>query len=194
MSTTTLADRMLAAAERPGATRALGFVSFIESSVFPIPPDIMLIPMVLAKPARWLWLATVTTAASVLGGVLGYVIGMWAFEAVAQPVLSLYGYGERFESFRDLFNEWGWLLVFGAGLTPFPYKVITIAAGAAALNPIIFILASIVGRGARFYAVAGILRIAGPPAQAILKKHFATLTIIGCGVLLAAVVVYKLVR
>lgn len=182
---------MLAAAERPGATRALAGVSFLESSVFPIPPDVMLIPMVLSRPAAWFRLALVCTLASVAGGVAGYIIGVFAYEAVAGPILSLYGYADRVESFRGAFETWGWWIVFGAGLTPFPYKVITIASGLFALNPVVFIVASIVSRGLRFFAVAAILRVAGPPARAILQRHFALLTVLAFIALIGGFLVLK---
>ena len=120
------------------AGRMLGAVSFIESSVFPIPPDVILIPMVLSERTKaWIY-AGIATVASVLGGLLGYVIGAFLFDAVGQPLLQFYGYSDKFADFAARYNEWGAWIVFIAGVTPFPYKVITIASGATALNVWVF--------------------------------------------------------
>ena len=116
------------------AAKALGFISFIESSVFPIPPDALLVPMVLSERAKAWWYAFICTVTSVLGALLGYAIGALLFETVAQPILNIYGYGEKFESFAGKYNEWGAWAVLIAGLTPFPFKVITIASGATKLR------------------------------------------------------------
>jgi len=153
------------------AGRMLGFVSFIESSVFPIPPDVILIPMVLSERAKaWIY-AGIATIASVLGGLLGYVIGAFLFEAIGQPLLQFYGYGEKFADFAARYNEWGAWIVFIAGVTPFPYKVITIASGATALNVWVFILASILARGLRFFVLCALLYWFGPPIRAFVEKY-----------------------
>lgn len=166
-----LYDRTLALAGSRHAVPALFGISFVESSVFPIPPDLLLAPMVLSRRAQWLWFATVCTVGSVLGGVAGYLIGAFLFDQVAEPILAFYGYSEKFEAFRQLFNDWGWWIVFGAGVTPFPYKVITIAAGATGLSLPVFIVASIVGRGIRFFLVAALLYWLGPPVRAFIEKR-----------------------
>ena len=153
------------------AGRMLGFVSFIESSVFPIPPDVILIPMVLSERAKaWIY-AGIATVASVLGGLLGYLIGAFLFEAIGQPLLQFYGYGEKFADFAARYNEWGAWIVFIAGVTPFPYKVITIASGATALNVWVFILASILARGLRFFVLCALLYWFGPPIRAFVEKY-----------------------
>ncbi|MEO1115827.1 MAG: YqaA family protein [Pseudomonadota bacterium] len=166
-----LYDWTLSLAAGPRAPAALGSVSFVESSVFPIPPDILLIPMVIARKEKAWWYAALCTIASVLGGIAGYLIGMFLFEQVAQPILSFYGKMDKFDEFSAVFNHWGWWFVFIAGLTPFPYKVITIASGVAGLSLPIFIVASIVSRGLRFFVVAGLLYFFGPPIKDFIEKR-----------------------
>ncbi|WP_305987886.1 YqaA family protein [Roseibium sp. MMSF_3544] len=166
-----LYDWTLSLAAGPRAPAALGSVSFVESSVFPIPPDILLIPMVIARRERAWWYAFLCTVTSVAGGILGYLIGMFLFEQVAQPVLSFYGKMDKFDEFSAVFNHWGWWFVFFAGLTPFPYKVITIASGVAGLSLPVFIVASIVSRGLRFFIVAGLLYFFGPPIKDFIEKR-----------------------
>lgn len=166
-----LYDWTLSLAAGPRAPAALGSVSFVESSVFPIPPDILLIPMVIARRDKAWWYALLCTVASVAGGVLGYLIGMFLFEQVAVPILSFYGKMEKFDEFRDVFNHWGWWFVFIAGLTPFPYKVITIASGVAGLSLPVFVVASIVSRGLRFFVVAGLLYLFGPVIKDFIEKR-----------------------
>ena len=152
-----LYDWTMSLAGHRHAGRMLGFVSFIESSVFPIPPDVILIPMVLSERAKaWIY-AAIATVTSVLGGILGYLIGMFLFEAIGQPLLQFYGYGKEFSDFAARYNEWGAWIVFIAGVTPFPYKVITIASGATALNIWVFILASVLARGLRFFVLCALL-------------------------------------
>ena len=141
-----LYDNTLALAAGRHAPAALAGVSFAESSVFPIPPDALLIPMVIARRSKWLWFALICTIASVLGGAFGYLIGAAAFETIAQPILAFYGYAHKFEDFAARYNDYGAWIVFIAGLTPFPYKVITIASGATGLDFAVFMLASEIGR------------------------------------------------
>jgi membrane protein YqaA with SNARE-associated domain len=150
---------------------ALGAVSFIESSVFPSPPDLLLMPMVLSERRRAWFYAAICTAASVVGGVAGWLIGYFLFEAIAQPILNVYGYAEKFEEFAHMYNEWGVWIVLFAGVTPFPYKVITIASGATGLALPIFIASSIVARGLRFFIVAGLLYWLGPPIRQFVEKR-----------------------
>ncbi|MBD8877405.1 YqaA family protein [Roseibium polysiphoniae] len=166
-----LYDWTLSLASGPRAPAALGTVSFVESSVFPIPPDILLIPMVIARKEKAWFLALLCTVTSVLGGLAGYMIGSFLFQQVAEPILGFYGYLDKFESFSEIFNAWGWWFVFIAGLTPFPYKVITIASGAAGLSLPIFLVASIVSRGIRFFVVAALLYFFGPPIRDFIEKR-----------------------
>lgn len=157
------------------AERMLAVVAFAESSVFPIPPDVMLIPMVLSERARWIRYAVVCTLASIAGALLGYAIGMFLYEQAAVPILEFYGYLDKFERFREIFNAWGWWFVMIAGLTPFPYKVITIASGAAGLSLPIFVVASIVSRGLRFFIVSALLYFFGPPIRDFIERRLGLL-------------------
>ncbi|SDR28917.1 YqaA family protein [Pseudovibrio sp. Tun.PSC04-5.I4] len=166
-----LYDWTLSLSAGPRAPYALGFVAFVESSVFPLPPDLLLIPMCVSKRQKaWLY-ALICMVASVLGGLLGYMIGAVLFEEVAKPILSFYGYMEKFDRFAKIFEDWGWWFVFIAGLTPFPYKVITIASGVFALNIPVFIMASIVSRGIRFFVVAGLVYLFGPTIRDFIEKR-----------------------
>jgi len=154
----------------------LALVSFVESSVFPIPPDVMLVPMILARRRRaWLY-AGVATAASVLGGLAGYAIGLGLYEAVARPLLDLYGYAAAFAEFQALYAEHGGWVVFTAGITPFPYKVITIASGAVGLALPTFIVASVLARGLRFFLEAALLWQFGPPIRDFIEQRLALVT------------------
>lgn len=173
-----LYDWMMRSAASEKAPGALFGVSFVESSVFPIPPDVMLIPMAIAKRESAWWFATIATVGSVLGGLLGYLIGYFLFDIVGQPILNLYGYVEKFHQFAAQYNEYGAWIVFMAGLTPFPYKVITIASGATSMNLLVFIIASIVGRAGRFFAVAGLLYFFGQPIRAFIERYFGILTVL----------------
>lgn len=150
----------------------LAAVSFIESSVFPIPPDVMLIPMVLAAPTRWFRIALVCTIASVAGGFFGYFIGYAMYETVGQPVLAFYNMVDKFQEFQARFNEYGAAIVAIAGFTPFPYKVITIASGATQMDLMTFSGASVVSRGARFFFIAALLWQFGPSMRVFVEKNF----------------------
>ncbi|WP_417692090.1 YqaA family protein [Roseibium sp.] len=161
----------LSLAAGPRAPYALGAVSFIESSVFPLPPDLLLVPMVIARRDKAWFYAALCTVMSVLGGVLGYGIGMFLFQQVAEPILAFYGKLHYFEEFSGIFTEYGWWFVFFAGITPFPYKVITIASGAAGLSLPIFIVASVVSRGLRFFIEAALLYFFGPPIRDFIEKR-----------------------
>lgn len=157
-------------AKHPRAPWWLGGVSAAESSFFPIPPDVMLIPMVLEQPRAWLRLATVTTLSSVAGGVFGWLIGHFLI-AEALPLIERLGYGPAYETTRDFVARYGFWALIIKGLTPLPYKIFTITAGAADMALLPFILASFVGRGMRFYLVAGVMRAAGPAVEPALKKY-----------------------
>lgn len=171
-----LYDWTMSLARTRHAERSLAGVSFAESSFFPIPPDVLLIPMVLAERTKWLRYALVCTAASVLGGLLGYFIGAVLFEAVGRPILEFYGYMAKFEEFQEAFNRWGLLIVFVfGGLTPLPYKVITIASGLTGLSLPVFFISSVLARGTRFFLVAGLLYWFGEPIRTFIEKHLGLL-------------------
>jgi membrane protein YqaA with SNARE-associated domain len=170
----------------PHAPWYLGGLSFAESSFFPIPPDVMLAPMSLAHPHKAWHYAALTTGASVLGGMLGYLIGLLAFEAV-QPWLEAAGYMPRLQKVQDWFAVWGFWAIFLAGFSPIPYKVFTIGAGAIAMAFLPFVLASAIGRGARFFLVASLMRWGGERMERALHDYIDRL---GWITLIAAVVVY----
>jgi len=173
-----LYDHVMALAAHRLAVWWLMAVSFIESSVFPIPPDVMLVPMVLAKRARAWFYAAMTTLSSVLGGAAGYAIGFFFFELVGQPILEFYGKTDKFAEFAAGYNEWGAAIVLFAGVTPFPYKVITIASGVTGLNFLVFMLASLVARGLRFYLVAALLYWFGPPIRDFIERRLGMVTLV----------------
>ncbi|MBE7635653.1 DedA family protein [Sneathiella sp. P13V-1] len=171
-----LYDYTMSFAARPNASYFLAGVSFIESSVFPIPPDVMLIPMVLADRAKAWRHALVCSIFSVLGGLLGYVIGYYFFTLIGDSIISFYGYQDKFANFQASYEEWGaWIVAF-FGLTPFPYKVITIASGVVQLNLAAFISASVLSRSARFFLVAGLLYWFGEPIREFIEKYLGILT------------------
>ena len=146
-------------------------ISFAEASFFPIPPDVLLIPMALARPQRAWLLALVCTAASVAGGALGYFIGYALFEILATPLLHAYHYEAAFARFKDSYAEYGLWVILLKGITPIPYKIVTIASGAAGFNFAIFMAASLVTRGARFFLVAGLLRYFGEPIRNFIERR-----------------------
>ena len=154
---------------------AMGFISFIESSIFPVPPDALMMPMVLARRDKAWRIATICTLASVVGGLFGYMIGYFLWDAIGQQVMDFYGYASKMEDFAALYNEWGFWIVAGAGFTPFPYKVITIASGLTQMDLAVFMLASVVSRGARFFLVAGLLWYFGPPIRVFIEKNLGLL-------------------
>ncbi|MFN4129451.1 MAG: YqaA family protein [Paracoccaceae bacterium] len=166
-----LYDWTIRLAEHPRALWALALVAFIESSVFPIPPDILMIPMILAAPRRAFVIAGVATLASVLGGMLGYWIGAALYDTVGLPILEFYGKTKNFEAFRQTYNEWGAWSVLIAGVTPFPYKVITILSGTTGLDLVVFTFASIVARGLRFFVVAALLWKFGAPIRDFIERR-----------------------
>lgn len=166
-----LYDWTVRLAAHPRALWALAVVSFIESSVFPIPPDVLMIPMIIAAPHRAFLIAGVATLASVLGGVAGYAIGWGLYDTVGRPVLEFYGKDAYFAEFATRYNEWGAWVVLFAGVTPFPYKVITILSGATALSLPVFILASVIARGLRFFIVAALLWRFGAPIRDFIERR-----------------------
>ncbi|MBT8085083.1 MAG: DedA family protein [Woeseia sp.] len=165
-----LYDKVMLWSAHPRAERILAALSFAESSFFPIPPDVMLAPMCLARLDRAWRLAAITTIASLLGGIFGYGIGYFLFDMV-EPWLRTSHYWSAYETGRAWFDEWGVWAVFLAGFSPIPYKIFTIAAGVATLNLPGFILASFVGRGARFFMVAGFIKLGGPRMAELLPKY-----------------------
>jgi len=171
-----LYDRLVVLSNHPSALWVLAAVSFAESSFFPIPPDVMLIPMILANRSKaWLF-AGVCTIASVLGGFFGYVIGYFLFETAGKWVIDLYGLQAGFNNFQHQFNEWGLWVILIKGLTPIPYKLVTIASGAAHFDLFTFGIASLITRGGRFFLVAGLLYVVGDPIRHFVEKHLTLVT------------------
>ncbi len=181
---------MRMAAHRRAMT-ALFAVSFVESSIFPIPPDIMVVPMVLAERAKAFRIALVCTLGSVLGAIAGYAIGAFLFEAVGRPLVEFYGYAEAFAEFTARYNEWGAWIVAGAALTPFPFKVITIASGATGLDLPVFVISSTLARGLRFYLEAALLWRFGPPIRGFIEGNLKLVTIVFFCLLIGGFVVIK---
>lgn len=160
----------------PQAPRALSVVSFLESSIFPIPPDALLVPMCLADRRRAWHYALSCTIASVLGGLLGYAIGRFLMETLGAWIINVYGYGNQVDAFEQTYQQWGLWIILIKGLTPIPYKLVTIASGAAHFDVIVFILASLVTRGARFFLLAGLLWRFGEPIRAFIEKRLTLIT------------------
>lgn len=188
-----LYDWTMQMAEHPKANRALAMVSFAESSFFPVPPDAMLVPMVLARPRAAWNIAAVCTVASVLGGFFGYAIGLLLFDTVGRAVIEFYGYQQAFAEFQAKFNEWGLWIILIKGLTPIPYKIVTIASGAVHFDLLVFGLASLVTRGARFYLVAALLRAFGPPIRDFIERYLTLVTTVFVLVVVAGFVALKYV-
>ncbi len=176
--TRSIYDYTLNLAAKQNALTWLFIISFIESSFFPIPPDIMIIPMVLATPKEAYKIAGVATIASVLGGYFGYFIGVYGFELIARPLLEFYGYMAQFAKFENYYHEYGAWIVFGAGITPFPYKIITIASGVVQLDLVVFTIASVIARGMRFYLIAWLLKRFGDPMKVFIEKNLNLLSVI----------------
>ena len=168
------------------AVRWLAAFAFIESSVFPIPPDVLLIPMVLAAPSRWLYLAAVCTLSSVAGGYLGYAIGYFAMDAVGYPILDAFHLVQKFEDFKPLVDEYGVWVIIIKGATPIPYKLITIAAGAFHFDLLKFSVASVIARGMRFFLVAALLWKFGRPIQKFVEKRLKLVMLAAVAVVVGA--------
>src|SRR5882672_4126054 len=182
-------DWCIDAAHKPYALWILGAVAFAESSFFPVPPDVMLIPMSLARPQRaWLY-ASVCTAASVLGGLLGYAIGALLYDSVGHWLIQFYHLGDRVETFRASYAEWGALIIIGKGLTPIPYKLVTITSGFAGFNVWLFVLCSIIARGGRFFVVAILFNRYGDTIRAEIEKRLGFWVTLGATVLLLGFIV-----
>ncbi|HKK05153.1 MAG: DedA family protein [Gammaproteobacteria bacterium] len=185
-----LYERGMRWAGHPHAPRYLFALAFAEASFFPLPPDVMLAPMALATPARAWRFALIATTASVLGGVLGYLIGHFAFELV-EPLLHQWGYWESYQRAAQWFDRWGFWAVFLAGFSPIPYKVFTIGAGVAAMSVLPFLVASFVGRGGRFFLVAGLMAWGGERMENLLRRYIDR---IGWLLVIVAVGVYLILR
>ena len=166
-----LYDWCLAAAEKPHATWILGSISFAESSFFPVPPDLMLIPMSLARPERAYRYALLCTLSSVAGGILGYMIGALLYDSVGLWLMHLYGYGDKVEAFREAYAKWGTWIILLKGATPIPFKIVTITSGFAGYNFFLFVIFSLITRGFRFFLIAFLLHRYGPQAREIIEKR-----------------------
>lgn len=187
-----LYDWVFSLARHRHAARSLAVVSFAESSIFPIPPDVMLAPMVLAKPERAYFYALVCTLASVLGGLIGYAIGYF-IEPVGLSILALLGKADAFETSKALFQQHGAWVILIKGLTPIPFKLITIASGIFQFNLALFIALCVITRGARFFLVAFVLRRWGAPMLAVVEKRLALFTVLFLALLVGAVFAVKLI-
>lgn len=171
-----LYDWTLSKARSPASEKWLAGLAFAESSFFPLPIDLMLIPMMLADRLRAFRLATLTTVMSVLGGIAGYAIGALMYEALGKSIIEFYGYQDQFVALQDIFTNYGVLFLLVAGFTPMPFKVVTITAGVVSMNPVAFVLASIPARGARFYLLAALIWKFGDPIRDFIEKRLALVT------------------
>ena len=169
-------DWMMGMAAGKNAPYALALVSFLESSMFPIPPDAMLMPMVLARREKAWWFAAIATVASVAGGVAGYLIGYFLLDSIGKPILEFYGLGPKLAQFKQLFVDYGVEILLIKGMTPIPYKLLTISAGWAGMNLWAFMGASIIARAARFFLVAGLLYFFGEPIRHFVEKRLTLVT------------------
>jgi membrane protein YqaA with SNARE-associated domain len=181
-------DWCIGAAGKPHASWIMGSISFAESSFFPVPPDVMLIPMSLARPDKAWHYATLCTLASVAGGVLGYSIGALLYDSIGQWLIQLYGYGDKVEAFREAYTRYGTLIILLKGLTPIPYKIVTITSGFAGYNIVLFVIFSFIARGMRFYLLAFLLNRYGARARVILEERLGFWVTIGTVVLVAGIV------
>ncbi|MCA1361449.1 MULTISPECIES: YqaA family protein [Bradyrhizobium] len=187
-------DWCIDAAHKPYALWIMGIVSFAESSFFPVPPDVMLIPMSLARPQRAWFYAAICTVTSVLGGVVGYAIGALLFDSVGQWLIQVYGLADKVDAFRASYAEWGAVIILLKGLTPIPYKLVTITSGFAGYNILLFVLCSIVARGGRFFVVAILLNRYGDWIRVRIERHLGLWVALGAIVLvLGFVIAIKLI-
>lgn len=179
-----LYDWTIGMAESPRAPQALAAVSFAESSFFPVPPDVMLVPMTMAQPKKAWTYAAICTVASVLGGIVGYLIGALLYDTVGAWLIRLYGYGDKMDAFRALYQQHGHWIILIKGFTPIPFKLITIASGLAGYDFLMFVLLSIITRGARFFLVAGVMNRFGAPIRRFIEDN---LTLVGIVTVIAIV-------
>ena len=180
-----LYDRTMDLAARRRAVWWLLALAVVEASIFPVPVEALLLPMMFAAPKRAWFYALIATAGTVAGGVVGYAIGVLLYESVAQHVLAFYGYGEAYREYAALYGEWGAWIVFAGGFTPIPYKVVTIASGTMHLDIWVFVVASAVSRGLRFGIEAALLAWFGPPVRVVVERHLGLATL-GALVMLVA--------
>lgn len=173
------------------APAILSIITFAESVFFPIPPDVLLAPMVLAKPKRAWHLATITTVSSIVGGVVGYFLGYWMFDPWIQPLITEFGYQGKFDIAMDWFATWGVWVVFIAGFSPIPYKLFTVSAGFLHMAFLPFLLASAIGRGLRFFLVAGLIKWGGPAME---KKLRQWVDVLGWGLVAVIILAYLALR
>src|SRR3954447_7071459 len=185
----TLYDWCIQAAGKRRAAWIMGAVSFAESSFFPIPPDVMLIPMSLARPDKAYYYATLCTLTSVAGGVLGYFIGAVLYDSVGHWLIQLYGYGDKVEAFREAYARWGTVIILVKGVTPIPYKIVTITSGFAGYNLFLFIVCSIVARGGRFFIAAIVLNRYGEWIKFHIEERLGLWVVLGAAVLVAGFVI-----
>jgi membrane protein YqaA with SNARE-associated domain len=188
-----LYDLVLKWSGHPHAERYLGAMSFAESSFFPIPVDVMLAPMVLADRSKWFRYALIATVLSVLGGLAGYAIGWGMFEVI-EPWLSETKYWEDFETATQAFDKYGVWIIFAAGFSPLPYKIFTIAAGVAVINLPAFIIGSVVGRAARFFLVAGLVRLGGQKFEDTLRTHVERIGWVVVAIIAAGIAYFMIAR
>jgi len=186
-----LYDKTMALADHRHAMWLLALVAFVEASVFPIPPDVLMIPMILARPNRAFAIATVALLASVLGGLLGYAIGALAYESIGQPVLAAMGQQAAMDTFATKFNDFGFWAVLVAGVTPFPYKVITIMSGWTGMPLVTFMATSILARALRFFIVAGLLWRFGAPIRDFIEQRLGFMFVLFVALLIGGFVLVK---
>jgi membrane protein YqaA with SNARE-associated domain len=179
-------------AEKPHAQWALFWIAFAESSFFPIPPDVLLVAMAVIIPAKAFRYALICTAGSVLGGVLGYLIGWAFFETLGQPILQFYGAMDQYENVRALYNEHAFWAILAAGFTPIPYKVFTIAAGTFEVSLVTLVAASVIGRAGRFFLVGGLFYFFGAPIKRFIDKYFEIITVVFLVLLIGGFVAVRL--
>ena len=183
-----LYDWCIASAGKPHATWTMGAVSFAESSFFPVPPDAILIPLALARPDKAWSYATVCTWTSVLGGLFGYLIGAMLYDTVGHWLIQLYGYGDKMEAFRAAYAQYGAWIILLKGLTPIPYKIVTITSGFAGYNFGLFVLFSIIARATRFFFLAFLLHRYGERARHIIEKRLGLWVFLGASVVVIGIV------
>lgn len=186
-----LYDWTIALAGKPHAETALAAIAFAESSFFPLPPDLILVPMALANPHRAWRYAAICTAASVVGGILGYGIGYFLLETLGRPILQFYNVVDQYHHLKALFDQWGAWIILAKGMTPIPYKLITISAGLFKFDLLTFAVCSIVTRGARFFLVAGLLYWIGEPIREFVEKRLTLVTTVFLVCLVGGFVVVK---
>ncbi|MFA6266800.1 MAG: YqaA family protein [Pseudolabrys sp.] len=183
-----LYDWCIDAAHKPHAMWTMGAIAFAESSFFPIPPDVMMIPMALARPQRAYLYAAWCTVASVIGGMVGYAIGALLYDSVGGWLIHLYGYGDKVETFRHAYAQWGAWIILLKGLTPIPYKIVTITSGFAGYNFFLFVILSIIARATRFFLVAFLLHRYGEQARQTIEKRLGLWTTLGAAVVVVGIV------